>query len=105
MRQGADQSSPSPDFRTFFESAPGSYLVLTPDLTIVAVSEAYLQATLTKREEILGRHVFDIFPDNLAPAGTCVSNLRASLGRVLQHRTADAMAVQKYDMRCPQSEG
>jgi hypothetical protein len=29
------------DFRAIFESAPGVYLVLTPDLNIVAVSEAY----------------------------------------------------------------
>ena len=40
-----------PDFRTLFESAPGSYLALTPALVIVAVSDAYLQATMTRREE------------------------------------------------------
>ena len=34
-----------PDFRLLFEGAPGLYLVLTPDLKIVAVSEAYLRAT------------------------------------------------------------
>ena len=33
---------PSPDFRVLFESAPGPYLVLTPDLTIVAVSDEVL---------------------------------------------------------------
>jgi hypothetical protein len=32
--------TPAPDFRTLFESAPGLYLVLTPDLTIVAVALA-----------------------------------------------------------------
>jgi hypothetical protein len=58
--------SPAPDFRALFESAPGSYLVLTPDLTIVAVSDAYLSATMTKREEILGR----------APAGKQASAVR-----------------------------
>jgi len=46
--------TPSPDFRTLFESPPGLYLVLTPSLVIVAVSEAYLKATMTKRKEILG---------------------------------------------------
>lgn len=55
---------PTPDFRALFESAPGLYLVLTPDFTIVAVSDAYLQATMTKREEIVGRGLFDVFPDN-----------------------------------------
>ncbi|MEW6245988.1 MAG: PAS domain S-box protein [Nitrospirota bacterium] len=102
----SSSSLQQPDFRALFESAPGSYLVLTPTLTIVAVSDAYLRATMTKREEILGRHLFDVFPDNPDdPTATGVSNLRASLTRVLQNRAADAMAVQKYDIRRPESEG
>jgi hypothetical protein len=46
-----------PDFRLLFESAPGLYLVLRPDadFTIVAVSDAYLEATLTQRAAIVGR--------------------------------------------------
>jgi PAS domain S-box-containing protein len=97
---------PAPDFQALFESAPGLYLVLTPTLTIVAVSEAYLKATMTRREEIFGRNLFDIFPDNPDDAtATGVSNLRASLTRVLQHRAPDAMAVQKYDIRRPESKG
>src|SRR5258705_76191 len=50
----------APDFRALFESAPGLDLVLAPDLTIVAVSDAYLDATMTRREAILGRGLFDI---------------------------------------------
>ena len=96
----------APDFRALFESAPGLYLVLAPDLTIVAVSEAYLRATMTKREEILGRGLFDVFPDNPDdPAASGTRNLRASLDRVRENRAADAMAVQKYDIRRPESEG
>ncbi len=95
-----------PDFRTLFESAPGLYLVLMPDFTIVAVSDAYLRATMTKREEILGRRIFDVFPDNPDdPSATGVQNLKASLESVLQNRVADTMAVQKYDIRRPESEG
>ena len=96
----------APDFQVLFESAPGLYLVLTPALTIVAVSDAYLKATMTKREEILGRGLFEVFPDNPDdPAATGVRNLRASLDRVLTHRVPDTMAVQKYDIRRPESEG
>src|SRR5579872_5710781 len=95
-----------PDFKTLFEAAPGLYLVLTPELVIVAVSEAYLQATMTRRSGILGRALFEVFPDNPEdPASDGVRNLHASLQRVLQHRRADAMAVQKYDIRKPESEG
>jgi PAS domain-containing protein len=50
---------PTPDFRALFEGAPGLYLVLTPDLRIVAVSDAYARATITVREEIIGRHTFE----------------------------------------------
>lgn len=53
-----------PDFRWLFEGAPGLYLVLDPQLTIVAVSNAYLAATMTTRENILGRNLFEVFPDN-----------------------------------------
>ena len=96
----------APDFQVLFESAPGLYLVLTPTLTIVAVSDAYLKATMTKREKILGRGLFEVFPDNPDdPAATGVRNLRASLDRVLTHRAPDTMAVQKYDIRRPESEG
>jgi signal transduction histidine kinase/ActR/RegA family two-component response regulator len=102
----ATKVSPAPDFRALFESAPGSYLVLNPDLTIVAVSDAYLNATMTRREEILGRALFEVFPDNPQdPNASGMRNLKASLDRVLQHRMADAMPVQKYDIRRPEGEG
>ena len=96
----------SPDFRALFESAPGLYLVLTSDLTIVAVSDAYLRATMTERDAIIGRSLFEVFPDNPGdPSATGVANLRASLERVLRLKRPDAMAVQKYDIRRPESEG
>src|SRR5262245_44917892 len=95
-----------PDFRAIFESAPGLYLVLTPDLKIAAVSDAYLRATMTRREEILGRGLFDVFPDNPDdPTATGVRNLAASLNRVLENKVQDVMPIQKYDMRRPVSEG
>src|SRR6478752_1823299 len=91
-----------PDFRALFEAAPGLFLVLSPELKIVAVSQAYNDATLTKREAIVGRHLFEVFPDNPDdPTADGVRNLRASLERVLATKRADTMAVQKYDIRTP----
>src|ERR1700731_1157431 len=104
--KNSSPSCPTPNFQALFQSAPGLYLVLTPDLDIVAVSEAYLQATMTKREEILGRGIFDVFPDNPDnPTATGVSHLRTSLERVLRQHTIDVMAVQKYDIRRPKVDG
>ncbi|CAN5447901.1 hypothetical protein BH10PLA1_BH10PLA1_00430 [soil metagenome] len=94
------------DFRALFESVPGLYLVLTTDFTIVAVSDAYLRATMTQRDAITGRGLFEVFPDNPEdPAATGERNLRASLHRVLEHKKPDTMDVQKYDIRRPDSEG
>jgi PAS domain S-box-containing protein len=93
-------------FQRLFESLPGSYLILTPDLTIVAVSDTYLRATKTCRDDLLGRYVFDAFPDNPDdPYATGMANLHASLRRVLTNKVADTLAVQKYDIRRPASEG
>src|SRR5579871_5858690 len=92
-----------PDYRALFAAAPGLYLVLTPDLAIVGASDAYLKATMTARGAIIGRGLFDVFrsnPDEVEASG--VANLRSSLMRVLHFKRADAMPIQKYDIRRPE---
>lgn len=105
----AGKASPavlSPDFRSLFEAGPGLYLVLDTGLRIIAVSNAYAAATRTRREDILGRHIFEVFPDNPDDEGADgVRNLRTSLERVLATGNADTMTVQKYDIRKPEAEG
>jgi light-regulated signal transduction histidine kinase (bacteriophytochrome) len=99
-------SLPTPDFRALFDALPGLYLVLTPDLTIVAVSEAYLRATRTQRAAMLGRPLFDLFPEHPDdPTATSAPNLRASLDRVRQSGVPDTMAVQKSEVPRSNSEG
>jgi len=94
------------DFRLLFEKAPSLLLVFTPDWTIVAVNEAYLQATMTTRETIIGRGMFDVFPDNPEdPAASGMANLRASVQTVLETGQAHTMPVQKYDIRRSEAEG
>jgi PAS domain S-box-containing protein len=88
--------------QSLFESLPGLYLVLTPSLTIVAASDAYLAATMLKREAVVDRGLFEVFPDNPDdPAASGTANLRASLERVRETRAPDMMAIQKYDIRRP----
>ncbi len=86
--------------RALFESLPGLYLVLKPNLEIVTATDAYLQAVMTTREAIIGRALFDVFPDNPDdPAATGVANLKSSVERVRQSLKPDTMAIQKYDVR------
>jgi len=85
-----------------FESLPSLFVVLTPDLKIVSVSDAYLEASMTKRQDLVGRGIFEIFPDNPDdPATQGVSILHASFNRVLRTGVTDTMAIQKYDIRRP----
>ncbi|WP_158002566.1 PAS domain S-box protein [Methyloterricola oryzae] len=94
------------DFRLLFESSPDLYLVLNAQLKIVAVSDAYTRATLTRRDEILGKTMFQVFPDNPNdPSAEGQRNLRASLQRVLLSGKPDTMPVQKYDIPKPGGEG
>ena len=94
------------NFRVLFESAPSPYLILKPDFTIVAASNAYLRTTMTTRKEILGRGIFEVFPPNPDdPKAEGMRNLQESLERVLTLRVPDTLPVQKYDIRRPNIEG
>ena len=94
------------DYRAIVDGLPGLFIILDAELTIVAVSDAYARSTLTRREEIVGRKMFDVFPDNPGdPSADGVRNLHASLERVLKTAAPDTMAVQKYDVRRPETEG
>jgi signal transduction histidine kinase len=97
-----------PDFQHLFESVPGLYLVLSSEAPyeIVAVSNSYLSATMTTREEILRRSLFDVFPDNPSePGATGVRNVRASIEAVVRTGKPYIMHSQKYDIRRPQAGG
>src|SRR5262245_31696320 len=97
MVSAAKESVPlKPDFEALFAATPGLYLVLSPDLRIVAVNDAYCRGTMTRREDIIGRHLFEVFPDNPDEAGaTGVNNLSVSLNRVRTLKLPDTMASQK----------
>lgn len=96
----------TPDLERLFQAAPYCDLILTPDLRIAAVTDAYLRATMTEREQIVGRGIFEVFPDNPEdPTARGETNLRASLAQVLATKAPHQMAVQRYDVRRPASAG
>lgn len=91
----------TPPYQQLFETSPHPYLVLRADsnFTIVAVNNKYLEVTGTRSEAMVGRSLFDIFPDNPNDqAADGVNHLRISLNHVLSKKHADIMSVQKYDI-------
>ncbi len=106
MPEGTTGAAGPPDYRALFERSPAKLLVLDTNLRIAAATDSYLEATMTVREEILGRHLFDVFPDNPGdPGADGVANLSASLDHVLRHRAPHRMREQKYDVRRPAERG
>ena len=95
----ADDPNFTVDYERVFAAAPSPYLILDADLVIVAVNQAYLTATATDREALLGRPLFEAFPDNPDdPTADGVHNLRRSLDAVLSTAEPDTMALQRYDI-------
>jgi PAS domain S-box-containing protein len=95
-------AAPPFDNEGIFNSTASAYLILDTDLIIVEVNDAYLQATAQARESVLGRHVFDAFPENPNdPKATGVKRLRESLQRVMQSQTADEVGLLQYDSKRP----
>ncbi len=89
----------SVDYARLFSSIPTPYLVMTPDLVIVEANEAYLAVVGRRRDDIVGRPVFEAFPplpDALDDTG--VSRVQRSFERARDAGVPDTMPVQKYDI-------
>jgi PAS domain S-box-containing protein len=97
------------DIQHIFDSIPGSYLILGTDIpvfTILAATDSYLRATNTSREEIIGKSVFEVFPDNPEdPTTHVVEFAKASFTRVVEQKRKDAMGIRRHDVRLPDSRG
>jgi signal transduction histidine kinase len=88
------------------ETVPDSYIVISPELMILTASNAYLADTLKRREDLVGRYLFDAFPDNpAAPEAHAVRNWRASLELVIATGEPHQMAPQHYDVLDPERPG
>lgn len=90
------------DFQKVFLSAPSLFLIVSTDFTILALNDSYERATMKKREEMIGRNLFEVFPDNPDDkSADGVSNLSKSLHSVLKDKKTHTMAVQRYDVQRP----
>lgn len=103
-----DQVANAPEvdvgWAAIFDALPTPFLVLDTDLRIVAVNRARERVTGTSRADVVGRHLFEAFPDNPEePDAAATGSLHASLRRVLSTGQTDTMPLQKYDI--PTSDG
>jgi two-component sensor histidine kinase len=94
------------DLAAAFEASTNPYMLLTPDLRYAGMNAAYLAATGLKREDLLGRPLFDIFDGG--PTGEGAENarqLRASFDKVLATGERDHLALIQFALPVVASDG
>lgn len=82
------------DFESLFERLPSPHMVLDRDLCFVAANPAYEAATGRSRSELIGKPLFEMFPNE----GESGRKLRESLGRVFDTGESDTLAFLPYDI-------
>ncbi|MFI5671877.1 PP2C family protein-serine/threonine phosphatase [Streptomyces sp. NPDC051704] len=94
------------DYATVFRLLPGMVALLTTDLVYVDANEEFLHSSGRTRDQLIGRYLFDVFPDNPNdPSANGMRNLAASLQRVVETGERDAMALQRYDVESSERPG
>jgi PAS domain S-box-containing protein len=82
------------DSQKLFEAAPTPLMVLDRELKYVTANRAYLEATSLRLDEVIGRNVFEVFPqEEHAPGDDNSRQLRESLERVLSSRLPDLVPM------------
>ena len=85
-------------FRQLFESSSKRQVLLdadAPDFTIRAVSDTYLELVNMERQALVGRGVFEVFPESPTAEQHL---LREALEKVVKKETPQSLAAYRYDI-------
>ncbi len=92
----------STEYLNIIKHSPTAMLILTPNFKIIHANISYLEATMAEKRNIIEKNIFEAFPDNPSDrSANGVTNLNASLKKVLKTRKPQKLPVQKYDVPLP----
>ena len=101
-------SEPELDYRAIFASAPTAFLLVRADAprwTILAVSDEYCRITHQRRESIVGRGTFEVFPESHGTESSHGKhNVRSSFEVALAMKGRIVLPIQRYDLP-PEGDG
>ena len=106
MKELAKTGDLAVDLATAFDASPNPYVLLRPDLTIAGVNQAYLNATSSTRDALVGRPLFDAFdsgPGQDAPEN--VRQVHASLEKARKTGRPDHLAMVRFSIPRQQADG
>jgi hypothetical protein len=90
----------------WFQARWAPYMLIDADWRIRAVNTAHEWVSTRPRDSLLGRPLFEVFPDNPAdPEANGVANLSRSLETTFRRGARHWMGVQRYDLPDMQSPG
>lgn len=92
-------------FRSDFDVSPHPLVIIDPRpcLHIIDINDAYACATMSSREALVGKPLFDAFPDNPNDsAADGVSNVYTSLLIAAETGRISEQPLQRYDVRDPE---
>lgn len=108
MKTLTDNSTLKIDYKNLFQSLSAAYIVFgvdDPTFTILEENEAHAVIAMQKRDNVVGRPLFDVFPDTSdAYLKTGVSELIESIRKVIRTGEPDVMPTLSYDLKNPNGE-
>lgn len=106
MKELAKSGGLGVELANAFDASPNPYVLLTPDLRIAGMNQAYLDVTSSRREDLLDRPLFAAFdsgPGESAPEN--VRQVRASIEKARDTRQKDHLAVVRFTVPRPGPTG
>nr|WP_281409333.1 PAS domain-containing sensor histidine kinase [Microvirga terricola] len=85
-----------------YNASPNACALLSPDFTIVETNDALLRLAMRRRDDIIGRNIFEAFSKPADErAEVDIEKLRWSLERVIERRQPDYIPIIHYDITLP----
>lgn len=93
-------------FDALFRHSPNAYMVVDREFRYLEVNHAYELLTGKRRQELLGRRVFDVFPGGTNPDGTShADRVHDSIARAFARGERDVLALIPYAIETVTAEG
>ncbi len=95
-------------YQAVFETQVGMVLIVSPEFIVLGATNTYLRETLTPRNQLIDKYLFDVFPDNPDAPGTPDADLKSiktSMQKALSTGKAHKLERLRYDIADPENPG